>query len=66
MAFMVVRHDRLVFGTDFPFEVHSGRDLKYYLDSVRRMDISEEDRKAFLGGNLARLLKLDRAVPASA
>jgi predicted TIM-barrel fold metal-dependent hydrolase len=64
MAFMVVRHDRLVFGTDFPFEVHNGRDLKYYLDSVRRLDVSEEDRKAFLGGNLAALLKLTQQAAA--
>jgi predicted TIM-barrel fold metal-dependent hydrolase len=65
MAFTVVRRDRLVFGTDYPFEVHAGRDFKYYLDSVRHLEIPEEDKKAFLGGNLAQLLKLNQDVKPS-
>lgn len=60
LAMMTVRHDRLIWGCDYPFEIHNGRDIKYYLDSVRNLDISEEDRKAFLGGNLLKLLKLEK------
>ncbi|MBE6033036.1 MAG: amidohydrolase [Clostridiales bacterium] len=60
MAFRVVNHDRLMFATDYPYEVHTARDYKYYIDSLDAMDISEEDKKAFLGGNAARLLKLNK------
>jgi predicted TIM-barrel fold metal-dependent hydrolase len=56
---MAVRHDRLCFGTDYPFEVHNGRDYKWYLDNLSNIDLSAEDKKAFLGGNMAKLLKLD-------
>lgn len=56
LAMMTVRRDRLVWGTDYPYEIHGGRDLKIYIDNVRSMDIPEEDQSAFLGGNMARLL----------
>ena len=58
LALEVVRHDRLCFGTDFPFETHTGDDYRYYLDNVSRLEISEQDRKKFLGGNVAKLLKI--------
>ncbi|QGP91505.1 Amidohydrolase [Neomoorella glycerini] len=58
LAMMTVRHDRLLFGCDYPFEIHSGRDIKYYIDSVRNLDIPEESKRGFLGDNLAKLLKL--------
>ena len=58
MAMMTVRHDHLMWGTDYPYEIHAGRDLKYYIDSVKGLDISEEDKKAFLGGNAAKMLKI--------
>lgn len=59
LAFSTVKHNRLVWGTDYPYEIHAGRDLKYYIDNVRAMTtISEEEKDAFLGGNLAELLKL--------
>lgn len=60
MAFRTVKHDKLIWGTDYPYEIHSGRDLKYYIDSLDQMGLSEESKKAFLGGNLAKLIKLDR------
>lgn len=59
LAFLTVRHDRLCFGTDFPFETHAGRDYRQYLDSIRGLDIPEASKKAFLGGNMAKLLKLE-------
>lgn len=56
LAMMTVKHDRLVWGTDYPYEIHSGRDMKYYIDSVKSLDIPEEDKKGFLGDNVAALL----------
>lgn len=58
LAMMTVRHERLMWGCDYPFEIHQGRDMKNYLDSVRRMNISASDREGFFGGNLLRLLKM--------
>lgn len=58
MAFMTVRPDHLFFGCDYPFEIHTGRDIKYYIDNVNNMDIPDELKKGFLGDNLAKLLKL--------
>lgn len=48
--------DRVVFGTDFPFEGEAVP-LKI-LDSIREIEIPDEDRTKILGGNAARLLKL--------
>lgn len=66
LAFTAVRHDRLCFGTDYPFETHFARDYRHYLDNLAAMDVSDADKKAFLGGNMARLLKLDQGQAASA
>jgi predicted TIM-barrel fold metal-dependent hydrolase len=58
MAMMTVRRDRLLFGCDYPFEIHTGRDIKYYIDHVNNLDITNEEKKGFLGENLAKLIKL--------
>jgi predicted TIM-barrel fold metal-dependent hydrolase len=58
MALRTVKPDKLIWGTDYPYEIHAGRDIKYYIDSLDNMDISKEDKKAFLGGNVAKLIKL--------
>ncbi|MDR2296246.1 MAG: amidohydrolase [Clostridiales Family XIII bacterium] len=58
-AFKGARSDRLCFGTDYPYETHEGRDFKYYLDTIKELPITDEQRTAFLGGNLAKLLKLN-------
>jgi predicted TIM-barrel fold metal-dependent hydrolase len=66
MGFSVVRRDRLCFGTDYPFETHFGRDYRYYLDNVASLDVAEADKQAFLGGNMAQLLKVDAGPAANA
>jgi predicted TIM-barrel fold metal-dependent hydrolase len=58
LAMMTVNHDKLVWGTDYPYEIHNGRDMKAYIEAVKAMDIPEESKNGFLGDNLARLLKL--------
>ena len=46
--------DRVVFGTDFPFE---GEQVPAeILRSIRELDVPEDDRAKILGGNAARLL----------
>ena len=59
MAFRTVRHDRLLWGTDYPYEIHESRDMRYYIESLKDLDVPEESKKAFLGGNIAKLLKID-------
>lgn len=59
MAFNVVKHDRLVFGTDYPMEIHTGKDLKWYIDNVKAMDIPEESKKKFFGDNIVKLFNLN-------
>jgi predicted TIM-barrel fold metal-dependent hydrolase len=66
LAFDVVRHDRLCFGTDYPFETHYGRDYQHYLDNLSGMNLSDADKQAFLAGNMARLLKLELGQTAKA
>ena len=43
---------------DYPFEIHNGRDLKYYIDTLDQIAAPEEDKKNFLGDNAAKLLHL--------
>jgi aminocarboxymuconate-semialdehyde decarboxylase len=47
--------DRLLAGSDYPHQIGS---LRSMVESIRKLDISEEARKGILGGNAARLLGL--------
>jgi aminocarboxymuconate-semialdehyde decarboxylase len=57
-ALETVRHDRLVFGTDYPMEIHEGIDLKIYVDNIRALDLPKEDIDGILGLNAAKLFGL--------
>jgi len=57
-AVKTVRSDRLCFGTDYPFEIHEARDVKSYIDNIKALDISEEDKRNILGENVKRLFRL--------
>jgi len=53
-AYAVVGGRRLLFGTAYPFS-----DTRAELLKIRQARASEEDRERILGGNLARLLRLE-------
>ncbi len=57
-ALMSIKHTRLCFGTDYPFEFRRPADYRAYLAAVKRLEISEEDKKAILGGNVLRLFRV--------
>jgi len=51
--------DRIVFGTDYPYGLEEGEDfIRENLAGVKRMAISEEDKKKILGENAKKLLKI--------
>ena len=51
--------DRMVFGTDYPYGLEEGEDfIRENLASVKRMQITDEDKKKILGGNARKLLKI--------
>lgn len=57
-ALMVIKPDRLCFGSDFPHEMSRPKDFKGYLDGIKKVDIEEKDKVKILGGNIKRLFKL--------
>jgi len=57
-ALMVIRTDRLCFGTDYPFDIREPEDAKSYLDAVKKLDIPAPELKNIFGGNVQRLFKL--------
>ncbi|MDP2720055.1 MAG: amidohydrolase family protein [Dehalococcoidia bacterium] len=57
-ALEAIKHERLCFGTDYPFEMRRVNDLKTYIENIRALDIPGEEIEAILGGNLQRLFKI--------
>lgn len=52
---------RLVWGTDGPYRNPTAAEYaRAQLDNVRRLEISAEDKRLILGGNVARLLNLSK------
>jgi aminocarboxymuconate-semialdehyde decarboxylase len=47
--------DKILLGTDFPHQIS---DLEKAVDRIRRLNISEEEKRKILGENAAKLLKL--------
>lgn len=51
--------DRMVFGTDYPYGLEEGEDfIRENLAGIKKMAISEEDKKKILGENAKKLLKI--------
>jgi aminocarboxymuconate-semialdehyde decarboxylase len=53
-----IRRDRLTFGTDYPFEYREPKDTRSFIDIIKSLNISEEDKKDFLGRNVLRLFNI--------
>ncbi len=52
--------DRLLFGTDFPYDAECGDTYtKKTIDAVEAMSIPEEDKKKIFEENILRMLKIE-------
>lgn len=54
----IVRTDRICFGTDYPFEIHHGKDIKLFIQGIKKLPISDTEKRNILGENLKRFLRL--------
>jgi predicted TIM-barrel fold metal-dependent hydrolase len=57
-ASKTIRHDRLCFGTDYPFEIHESRDVKIFVEGIRDLDLPDQEKQNILGENAKRLFKI--------
>lgn len=57
-ALMVIKPERICFGSDYPWEMARPFDLKAYINGVKRLDITEKAKGSILGGNVLRLFKV--------
>lgn len=57
-ATKVIRTDRLCFGTDYPFEIHEAQDIKIFIDNIKKLQLSESEKRNILGENIRSLFKL--------
>lgn len=57
-AVMGLRTDRITFGTDYPYEFREPRDVKDYISQIKSLNISENEKRDILGGNILRLFKI--------
>jgi len=57
-ALVVIKPDRLCFGSDYPWEMGRASDMKAYINAIKRFDIPEADRIKILGGNMLKLFKV--------
>lgn len=59
-----IRPDRLLFGTDYPYNFATdGRAVARYVADIRGLDLSNRETDGMLGGNAARLLGLGGVAP---
>jgi len=47
--------DHLCFGTDYPYELRDSKYVKKIVNDILALDVSQEDKEKFLGGNLKKL-----------
>ncbi|RJR40785.1 MAG: hypothetical protein C4576_19670 [Desulfobacteraceae bacterium] len=49
---------RTCFATDFPYELNDSKYVKQYIQEIYALEVSEEDKRNFLGNNLKELFKI--------
>jgi len=57
-ALATLRTDRMLFGTDYPFDVRVARDVKQFIDNIKQLDIPDSDKRLILGENSRKLFKV--------
>jgi predicted TIM-barrel fold metal-dependent hydrolase len=57
-ACSVIKPERLAFASDYPHEMRQPEDCRAYIDGIKRLDITEEDKIKILGGNMLSLFGL--------
>jgi predicted TIM-barrel fold metal-dependent hydrolase len=57
-ALATIRTDRICFGTDYPYDMHTAGDIKSFIEVFKNLDIPENDRRSILGDNIRRLFKV--------
>jgi predicted TIM-barrel fold metal-dependent hydrolase len=57
---LTVRPDRLCFGTDYGFEMLESVDIKGFVDDIKKLNISEADKRNILGESVRTLFKLKK------
>lgn len=58
VGLLMARVDRTCFGTDYPYDMHVAKDIKTFINMIKKLDISDRDKKLMLGGNIKRLFKV--------
>lgn len=54
-ALMVIKPSRLCFASDYPWEMSRPSDLRAYINGIKRLGLSEKDKKKILGENIKKL-----------
>ena len=57
-ALLTMRTDRICFGTDYPYDMHTAEDIRSFIDSIKELDIPENDKRSILGENIKSLFRI--------
>jgi predicted TIM-barrel fold metal-dependent hydrolase len=50
--------EQIIFGTDYPMEIHTGTDKKWFIDNIKAMDIPAGNKELIFSGNFKRVFGL--------
>ncbi|MDP2917227.1 MAG: amidohydrolase family protein [Dehalococcoidia bacterium] len=57
-AINTIRTDRICFGTDYPYDIHTPEDIRTFITNIKTLDIPEHDKRLILGENIKRLFNI--------